>query len=281
MNYLQNDTNGITNAPLISVVMPCYNNGTYVGQAIESVLKQTYDNWELIIVNDGSTDNSEEVINQYAQTERRLHYIKQENRGVSAARNRGAQAAKGEFICFLDADDWLAPICIQKAVDNYQKHPDCRLFCMKCLYVDESSHYENEFVAYPGSYRNVLVYGMSISIAIRRIEFLKVGGFDENMRSGFEDWEFNVRFLDNDSIVIVSDIPLYNYRCYKNGTRVSDKAEKNKVDVQSYIYKKNMERYVMCLGAPITTYQYEDRYLPRLCRRILNLKATIYNIIKG
>ena len=276
MNCLQKDTN----APLISVVMPCYNNGAYVAQAIESVLNQTCDSWELVIVNDGSTDSSDEVISGYARTDKRIHYIKQENSGASVARNHGVQAATGKYICFLDADDWLAPECLQKARDIFFKNPDCREYCLKRMDVDESTHKGTEFVAYPGSFRDVLVYGMSITIVISRDDFLRIGGFDENMRSGFEDWEFNVRLLDNSSIVIVSDIPLYYYRCYNNGRRVSDKAEQNKVKVQSYIYRKNMGKYVECLGSPIMQYQYEDRFLPRLCKKILNLKAVIYSYIK-
>lgn len=280
MNNKKNEPNSIPDMPLISVVMPCYNNGAYVAQAIESVQKQTFENWELVVVNDGSTDKSDEVISGYARTDKRIHYIKQENKGVSAARNHGVQAATGEYICFLDADDWFAPECLQKVVDNYQEYPECRLFYLKSKIVDENKGHRMLWIGYRGNYRNVLVYGMDVKIVIRKADFLQVGGFDEKMRSGFEDWEFNVRFLDNDSIVIVSETPLYYYRCYKTGKRVSDKAEQNKVEVQSYIYTKNWEKYVKCLGSPIMQYQYEDRFLPRLCRKILNLKAIAYNCIK-
>lgn len=87
--------------------MPCYNNGKYVAQAIESVQAQTHKDWQLVVVNDGSIDESERVIMQYAATDKRIKYIRQENAGVSAARNRGVQEAVEEYICFLDADDRL------------------------------------------------------------------------------------------------------------------------------------------------------------------------------
>lgn len=280
---LGNEANGISKKmPLISVVMPCYNNGAYVGQAIESVQKQTYDNWELVIVNDGSTDNSDEIINQYAQTDKRIHYIKQENSGASLARNHGVQAAMGEYICFLDADDWLDPACLQIAIDNYKEHPDCRLFYLRSEIIDEQTGHKTPWIGYCGNYRSVLVYGMDVKIVIRKDDFLQIGGFDESMRKyGFEDWEFNVRFLYNKCNVIISSDVLYYYRNHNSGTRIIDVEKQNLVAGQSYIYKKNMEKYVEYLGSPIIQYQYEDRFLPRLCRRILNLKATIYNLTKG
>ena len=198
--------------PRISVICPCYNNGKYVAQAIESVLAQTYNDWELVIVNDGSTDESEQVVMQYAATDRRIKYIRQENAGVSAARNRGVQEAVGEYICFLDADHWLDPECLKVSVTILGKQPTCKLYCLKRIDVDDDTGTKCEFVAYPGSYRNVLIYGMSITIVIRRNVFVAIGGFDESMRSGFEDWEFNVRFLDVDSKVIISDEALYYYQ---------------------------------------------------------------------
>lgn len=91
------------NEPLISVIMPVYNAGQYIREAINSVIEQTYKKWELIIVNDGSTDNSEEVI--FEISDPRIKYAKQTNKGVSAARNTGLSLRSGGIVCFLDADD--------------------------------------------------------------------------------------------------------------------------------------------------------------------------------
>ncbi|MGC1242433.1 MAG: glycosyltransferase family 2 protein [Chryseosolibacter sp.] len=92
--------------PLVSIIMPVYNASAYVGTAIESVLNQSHQNWELLIVNDGSTDKSRDVILQYDDPRIRF-YDHSTNRGVSAARNKGLAHMKGEFLCFLDADDVL------------------------------------------------------------------------------------------------------------------------------------------------------------------------------
>lgn len=94
--------------PLISVIVPIYNGEKYLEECIESILKQTVGDWELILVNDGSIDRTENICKKYVELDKRIVYIKQENSGVSVARNSGIQLAKGKWITFLDADDTLA-----------------------------------------------------------------------------------------------------------------------------------------------------------------------------
>lgn len=95
--------------PLVSVIMPCYNGERFIAEAIESVLGQTYQNWELIIINDGSTDNSEKIIKELLNKDNRIRYIKNnKNKGIPATRNVGIKASKGEYIALLDQDDfWM------------------------------------------------------------------------------------------------------------------------------------------------------------------------------
>jgi teichuronic acid biosynthesis glycosyltransferase TuaG len=104
--------------PLVTVIMPVFNAANYVAEAIGSILNQTYTNWELIIINDGSTDSSEEIIMQYS--DRRVKYIRQLNAGVSRARNKGLEEMKGDFFCFLDADDTLPPDSISTRVSLFE-----------------------------------------------------------------------------------------------------------------------------------------------------------------
>ena len=95
--------------PRVSVITPCYNAGRFIGETIESVLKQSFSDWEYTLVDDGSTDNSREVITSYLKNDSRLRLISQPNRGVAAARNLGFEASSKEskFLLFLDADDVL------------------------------------------------------------------------------------------------------------------------------------------------------------------------------
>ncbi|WP_051287219.1 glycosyltransferase family 2 protein [Algoriphagus mannitolivorans] len=93
--------------PLVSVIITCYNQGKYLAEAIESVINQSYSNWECVIINDGSKDNTEEVALSFVGKDPRIRYFSQANQGVAAARNKGLSEISGDFIQFLDADDYL------------------------------------------------------------------------------------------------------------------------------------------------------------------------------
>src|SRR5687768_3986107 len=114
--------------PLVSVILPVYNGGMYIETAIVSVLSQSYRNLELLIVNDGSTDNSEEVISRYLHSDPRVRYFKQENRGVAAARNVGLAEMKGSYFAFLDADDVYTVDSIALRMSKFEKS-DALAFC--------------------------------------------------------------------------------------------------------------------------------------------------------
>lgn len=107
--------------PMVSIVLPAFNAEKYIYETIRSVLSQTYENWELIIVNDGSTDKSTEVVGLFDDD--RIHLIEQENRGVSAARNVALDCAKGKYITFLDADDFLPPKSLEARVMYLEANP--------------------------------------------------------------------------------------------------------------------------------------------------------------
>lgn len=107
--------------PLISVVIPAYNCARYLSAAIQSALDQTYPNIEVVVVNDGSPDNTDEVVQPFLD---RIVYIKQKNKGLSGARNAGFRAGKGEYVCFLDADDILLPHKFEKQMAVFEREPD-------------------------------------------------------------------------------------------------------------------------------------------------------------
>lgn len=107
--------------PVISIIMPAYNAEQYIKDSIESVLKQPFPNWELIIVNDGSVDNTEQVVLTFQDT--RIKYVKQQNSGVSSARNKGLSMMQGDFFCFLDADDLMTPSGLTSRIHVFQLNP--------------------------------------------------------------------------------------------------------------------------------------------------------------
>jgi glycosyltransferase involved in cell wall biosynthesis len=123
------------NTPLVSIIIPCYNREAYISDAIESCLKQTYKNIEIIVVDDGSTDRSVEIVKRYGDL---ISLITQSNQGVSAARNKGLFSASGEYIVMLDSDDWLSYDIIQKHVETHQKWPEIAISCADSASVDIS-----------------------------------------------------------------------------------------------------------------------------------------------
>lgn len=115
--------------PLVSVLIANYNYGQYISEAIESVLNQTYQNFEIVICDDGSTDNSVEVIKSYAEKDARIRLITKENGGHASALNVAFQASKGDIVTILDADDYYMPERLQIIVEAFLEHPDCGLVC--------------------------------------------------------------------------------------------------------------------------------------------------------
>lgn len=105
--------------PLVSVIIPCYNKAAFLAEALDSVFMQSYSNWECIIINDGSLDNTQNIAKSYAIKDNRFKYLCQDNQGVSIARNNGIKASSGIFILPLDADDTIEPTYIEKAVNHF------------------------------------------------------------------------------------------------------------------------------------------------------------------
>lgn len=112
--------NGSLEAAIVSVVITCYNQAHFIGEAIQSVLAQTYFNCEIIVVDDGSTDNTPDLVAEY----RSIQYIRQANQGVSAARNKGFQESKGRYVVFLDGDDRLLPGAVEAGTRCLEEHPE-------------------------------------------------------------------------------------------------------------------------------------------------------------
>src|SRR5829696_2931566 len=108
-------------APLVSVVVPCYNQARFLGEAIESVLAQSHPLFEVVVVDDGSTDDTSEVAARYPG----VRLVRQENRGLSGARNAGLARSRGEYVVFLDADDRLLPGALEAGVERLGANPQC------------------------------------------------------------------------------------------------------------------------------------------------------------
>lgn len=178
--------------PLVSVIIPTFNRGPFIGQAITSVLNQTYENIELFVIDDGSSDDTEAVATSFDDT--RLHFVKlAKNVGRSAARNVGLTAAKGRFITFLDSDDYYLPEKVERQIDFLEKHPEFGMvYTASACFTDEASpifqHYRAPVF---GDIYSEIAFFKPLTITLptvmlRREVLDTVGGFDERM-SRFED----------------------------------------------------------------------------------------------
>ncbi|MBS6375844.1 MAG: glycosyltransferase family 2 protein [Clostridium sp.] len=116
---------------LVSIITPCYNGEKYISETIKSVLKQSYTNWEMLIIDDGSKDHSAEIVNSFAIKDQRIKLIQQENKGSAAARNNGIRCAEGQYIALLDADDLWLPEFLEKQI-SYMKKKNA--ICVSCAY---------------------------------------------------------------------------------------------------------------------------------------------------
>src|SRR6185503_3925511 len=106
---------------LVSIIIPAYNAGSYIEETLQSIFNQTYQSWEIIIINDGSTDNTLDVVKTF--TDKRVDCITQKNGGVASARNKGLYFAKGEYVVFFDADDLMTPAFLSERVNTLKKEP--------------------------------------------------------------------------------------------------------------------------------------------------------------
>lgn len=194
--------------PLVSVVIPSYNHAKYVVLAVESALAQSYPALEVIVVDDGSKDDTANALKRYAG---RINYVYQENKGLPAARNTGIRLAKGEFIAFLDADDeWFANK-IEKQMAVILKHPEVGLVSCGSVAIDPAGSvlWNNEAHNYTDKrvFLEELATGNNVTASgsgalVRRESFLKVGLFDETLTSS-EDWDMWLRIAVQADIMFV------------------------------------------------------------------------------
>lgn len=182
--------------PLVTVIIPSYNMGHLLPEAVGSVRAQSYRNFQVLIIDDGSTDNTAEVARQW--NDARIVYIHQENAGLSAARNTGLSEAKGEFVCFLDADDLFLPRKTELQVEHLHDHPMTAAVTGSVLRTDESGRVLYRFARGAGrlSRKQMFVANRTPihALLFRKSWIDKTGPFDVTLK-GAEDWDFLTRMM--------------------------------------------------------------------------------------
>ncbi|MBR2352675.1 MAG: glycosyltransferase family 2 protein [Alistipes sp.] len=235
--------------PLVSIIIPSYRQAAYIAETLDSVLAQTYASWEALIIDDGSPDNTDEIVAPYLERDSRIKYLKKANGGVSAARNYGLHHAQGEYILPLDADDVIAPRYLELAVKAFEEVPERRLiYCYARFFGARTDEFK---VRYKGYRRMLLDNSIFCSAVYRRSDALAIGGYDETLHLGFEDWDFNIRFLDEESLVYQIPEELFFYRI-KPSSRNADIFTENRVDMaENALFERNREKYYKAYGSII------------------------------
>lgn len=198
--------------PYFTIVIPVYNKENFIGKTLESVLKQTYADFEVIIVNDGSTDNSETIIQTFK--DRRIQFFSKENEGVAVARNFGIEKAQGDYICFLDADDYWYSNFLETMHSYSQKLPEQKVFACAIEVETENKTFpanysiekksDFEVVDFFTASQKECVLWTSSSVFHKSV-FESVGNFDTNIKKG-EDTELWIRIGLQYSIVFLWQI---------------------------------------------------------------------------
>ncbi|QDH79805.1 glycosyltransferase family 2 protein [Echinicola soli] len=220
--------------PLISVIIPTYNRANVLPRAIKSVVDQTYTDWELIIVDDGSNDETKSVVDQFLFDER-INYVYQENKGVSAARNYGAEKASGEYLIFLDSDDELLPYSLLKYAEKISKGFPLIVF---------SKYFKGKEVRGIKSssmfFKNIGVSNIPGAFCLRKNLFFDIGGYNVKLLHS-ENWELMIRAchyfsLGNDDISYVK-YPLLQYNDWCTLEKLMQN-KKNKIKSYKVLYEE-------------------------------------------
>lgn len=226
----------------VSIVVPCYNAGDLIFEAVESALAQTYGDVEIVIVDDGSTDaRTREILHSSSWPRTRI--IRQENAGPAAARNRAVAAAVGEYILPLDADDRIDPTYVEKAVAVLEARPDVGVvYCKAMRFGAENGPWH--LPAY--SLRELVIDNVIFVTAMyRREDWKAVGGYNEFLRHGVEDYEFWVKIVALGREVIQLDDFLFHYRI-QHRSRTTNFQQDRSVVVKTYadIFRENSAFYL-------------------------------------
>ena len=224
----------------ISVIIPCFNDGLYIGQAVDSIFRSDEDVLEVIVVDDGSDDLTRNYLDKIRAD--KVKIINQENKGVSAARNKGIIEAKGEYILLLDADDKFAPSFLGKAKQILQNNAE--VGAVSCWYnIVENEKIVKQAEPKGGNIEDFLFANRSmVSSLLRKKCWEDAGGFDESMLIGYEDWEFWISVTKKGWEVRVIEEYLYDY-FNKPGSR-NKKAAKQDLEIKAYIFNKHKDLYL-------------------------------------
>lgn len=228
--------------PKVSIIIPCYNQGKYVAEAINSALRQTFEDIEIVCVNDGSTDNSVEIIKSFENKYKNFIFLNnEENRGVIYSRNFAIKNCNGTYILPLDADDIIEPTYVEKAVKILDNNPNIGIvYCKAKIF----GNYDKYWNLKPFNKSDILYENCIFCSALfRKSDFLKIGGYNNNMKYGCEDHDLWLSFIEQGLEVFQINEILFSYRQYDETSRTTISL-KNKKEIWNNLIKNHINLYL-------------------------------------
>lgn len=266
---------------MISVIIPVYNSEKSLDKCLQSIINQTYKELEIIVINNGSSDKSENIINKYAEKDSRINKINTTEKGVSIARNIGIRYAKGEWVLFIDSDDYIEKNMLYEMLKLAEKN---KVFLVKCGYQLELENVKNKKIFYASgnvkinndfwldfftSYKYNQVWGQLISSDIAKKVL-----FDESLAMA-EDYKYNYQLYKKIKNIFIINKSFYHYIINKNGINYSVEQKKllkkisDIIDVCEFIWQDE-KKYRNII---------EERLIKESCSHIINYLANFNNIM--
>ncbi len=236
------------NSSLVSVIIPCFNQSDYLEDSVRSVINSTYKNLEIIIVNDGSTDSTEEVALRLKDEFSFIHYFYQENKGPSAARNLGIRNSKGSVILPVDSDDLIDEKYIEEGVKVIENEPNVKVVCSDAqMFGDRTGKWILPDFSINKLVRRNLIFSTAF---FRKADWERIGGYDENMTWSLEDWDFWLSLLKDGGEVVRLPMVGFLYRI-RNNTRTENARREGLNKTIAYFNVKHKDVFYSKLGGPL------------------------------
>lgn len=230
---------------LISIIVPCYKQAEFLDECLQSVLDQTYPEWECLIIDDGSPDDTEIIVKKWTQKDARFTYFKKDNGGVASARNFGIAKAQGKWILPLDADDKIGKEYLKLTAEKLKEGYDV-VYCLAEFFGLKNEPY---FIK-KHTYHDLLQNNTIFCSAIFNKEKMSGARYDENLIDGFEDWEFWISYLAQpDKKVFRLEETLFFYRIKERSRNEDINRDEEKLQAaKKYIFYKHREKYEKHFG---------------------------------
>lgn len=227
----------MNNKPLVSFIIPFYNGGVLLQETIDSIFKQSYQNFEIWIVNDGSTDDASLSKLESLFGKPKIKIIHQDNAGPSVARNNAIKQAKGEIIVPLDADDLVSPNALETAISVFSQNPSVDVVYGNLQFFGGKNEIKTQ--TFINTQTQFIYNQLAVCCFIKKAVFDKVGYYDEFLsKPGLEDWEFWIRVSQHGCMLKKVDEVFFNIRINED-SRTFKVANKNVDMIKEYVFKKH------------------------------------------